>query len=163
MKKLLDHINSGVKYDLIIWDFTSNHFLLPLLKKLNYPPTIATSAFGVTHFYTSIFGNEVNLASSPLWMMLYTDKMTFSERVMNYIIATYYYIIKDYWYYPSQTKISEKVFGEKVPSLFELQKHISLLLLNTDIIFDYPQSLPPAIINVGGLHLKRVEELPKVH
>lgn len=161
LQELLKHLDK-TKYDLILWDLTTSHFLLPIIQKLNYPPVIATAAFALPIFFTNLFGHDPNLAYSPLWMMTYTDTMTFCERASNLIWGIYYQIVQDYWYLPKERELSEKVFGKDIPSLFELQKHVSVMLINSDHVMDYPITLPPALIFVGGLHTNRVEELPKV-
>lgn len=160
-KTLLKTID-GVKYDLIIWDSTTCHFLLPIIEKLNFPPVVLTSAFGASPHYTRTFGYDLNLAYLPLWMMDLTEEMTFFQRVSNLLSGLYTVYVRDYWYFVKERELSEKVFKKPLDSIEKFEKHFSFLLINSDPILDYPQLLPPQIIQVGGLNIKRSEPMPQV-
>ncbi|GLV42887.1 UDP-glycosyltransferase family 35 member A1 [Carabus blaptoides fortunei] len=150
---LLAEAENGVKYDLIIMDITGGQCLYPLIEIFGSPPVIGTSALGLMHSFTFAFGIDANIAYNPLMFLPYTDHMSLWERTLNYV----YTIIFNYWrqwiYLPAEQKCAERVFGKDIRPLDEIEKTFSLLLTNTDPVFDYPQPVPPAIIQVGGLQI----------
>jgi len=44
----------------------------------------------------------------------------------------------------------------------EIEKNISLVMVNTHYSMDYPRPLVPAMITVGGIHITPGWELPNV-
>lgn len=87
--------------------------------------------------------------------------MNFWERCWNYLL-TYLDVGRHYWLYVKEGQLAKEVFGDDIPSMFELENHISIVLCNIDPILHYPQPLPPNIIAVGGLHTRPPKKLPKV-
>lgn len=59
-------------------------------------------------------------------------------------------------------KLAKPLFGSNVPSAGELERRISLVLVNTNPVMDYSFPLPENVIPVGGLHIKDPQPLPKV-
>lgn len=54
----------------------------------------------------------------------------------------------------------KKLFGANSPSANDLDKLHSLMLVNSNPAIDYAESLPPNIIQVGGLQIKETKTLP---
>lgn len=59
-------------------------------------------------------------------------------------------------------KLVQPYFGSLVPSTGELERRISVVLVNTNPVMDYSAPLPENVIPVGGLHIKDPQPLPKV-
>lgn len=56
-----------------------------------------------------------------------------------------------------------KGFGKRFKDLKALEAKHQLLLVNSHVASDFPESLPPNIIPVGGLHIaETVKALPEV-
>ncbi|KAJ3648850.1 hypothetical protein Zmor_020621 [Zophobas morio] len=148
------------KFDLIIVDVTSGPCLYPLIHRFKYPPTIAVTAFLLPSYVSYNFGNNMYPTSIPWYGLPYTADMNFVERTFNVL---YMYIDTASRYlnqYRREHDITKKIFGENIPSMEEFERHMSLVLTNTDPILDYPQPLAPNFISVGGLHTHRSNELP---
>jgi glucuronosyltransferase len=58
--------------------------------------------------------------------------------------------------------IAQKYFGKFTPLPSEIEKNISLVMVNTHYSLDYPRPLVPAMITVGGLHITPGRELQNV-
>lgn len=53
-----------------------------------------------------------------------------------------------------------QIFGDNIPYAHDLDKRSVLMLVNSNPAVDYPESLPPNIIQVGGLQIKEPKPLP---
>lgn len=49
---------------------------------------------------------------------------------------------------------------EPVPSILELEKNISLRLVNNHLSTSHPRPTMPGIVNVAGAHIKPANTLP---
>lgn len=54
-----------------------------------------------------------------------------------------------------------EIFGENIPYADDLDSMTALMLVNSNPAVDYPESLPPNIIQVGGMQIKDSKPLPK--
>lgn len=74
-----------------------------------------------------------------------------------------YYIVDDfvrYFYYmPNSQRIAEQYIGHKIRPLSEIEKNISIILINTHSTFEPGIPLPPNAIEVGGLHAQAVQRI----
>ena len=53
------------------------------------------------------------------------------------------------------------LFGQNIPYAGDLESLHQIMLVNAHSSIDYPESLPPNIINVGGLQVKEPRPLDK--
>lgn len=83
----------------------------------------------------------------------YKTPMTFLQRVKNTLISLYLRYEHYNYDLPALDSMIRKYPGfEDMPFIDDIVQNTSLVLSMTDIITDYPRSVPPLIINVGGLH-----------
>lgn len=54
----------------------------------------------------------------------------------------------------------KKIFGSDTPYADDLDKMAALMLVNSNPVVDYPDSVPPNIIQVGGLQIKEPKLIP---
>lgn len=87
---------------------------------------------------------------------------TFVEKLYNvavYLTAMYHY----YWEWIPQTdEVIRRHFGESYPSAHEISKNVSLILTFSHFSLNLPRPHVPAVIEVGGLHIKKPHPLPQV-
>ncbi|XP_018570237.1 UDP-glucuronosyltransferase 2B20 [Anoplophora glabripennis] len=149
------------KFDLIVVDMTLGPCLYPFIQRFNYPPTIGITAFLLPPVLSFSFGNYLPTSYLPYYHMNYLQTMTFSERVMNFVVTNFDVAFK-YVYETNQIqKLADKAFGEGTQSLWDLERHISLLLCNLSPLFHYPQPVTPNVIPVGGLQARPARKLPQ--
>lgn len=55
----------------------------------------------------------------------------------------------------------KKLFGQNTPYAHDLDKRTALMLVNSNPVIDFPESIPPNIIQVGGLQIKDPKPLPE--
>jgi len=56
-----------------------------------------------------------------------------------------------------------KHFGSSPPPIMEAERNMSLLILTSNSVFNYPIPLPPSVVTIHSLHVKTTPDpLPKV-
>lgn len=58
--------------------------------------------------------------------------------------------------------ILRRRFGDDMPSVTDIAKKISLLLVNTHYSLSGPRALSPKVIEVGGVHIKEPKAIDEV-
>lgn len=129
---------------------------LAVAKRLNIP-IIATTACDLTSKYWAFLGYSFNPSIVPHRLSVHASKMTFVERLKNTFEIMYIGFIEDQIIRPSVGKIYQNYYPDIDP--FDLQ--LSLVFYNNyGSIF--PRPTAPSIIQIGGIHLKPQQPLPKV-
>src|SRR5690349_2357897 len=93
----------------------------------------------------------------------YDDNMNFFERAHNFMFSLFDVVLRRYFYMPAQDKLAQEHFSSlegPLPSIFELEKSISMILVNNHFAMIKPRPLMPGIVNVGGAHIQPVKPLP---
>lgn len=142
------------KFDLIIWDVNLGQCVYPLIKRFGNPPVIGTSPFSAQHAIQDMMGQHM-YSYIPYFMSHATDKMTFMERLKNFIYITSMNLSRRMYVLRYQYRLAEERFGNNIQPFEEIERNISLLLINADLFSNYPQPYAPNIIPVGGLHIPR--------
>ncbi|KAJ9595862.1 hypothetical protein L9F63_012943, partial [Diploptera punctata] len=160
-KKLLQ-LKGKKHFDLIIIDDTVEQCFLSFVSVFNFPPTLTISAYVSPPWANINVGNPQMLAYTSTYLLPYSDKMTFMERMNNFIIHNVVILYYTYYHLPAMDNIARKHLGENivVPSEI-LKEHISLAMVNTHFSLDYPRPNVPAMIQVGGMQVTPARKLPK--
>ncbi|XP_031634156.1 UDP-glucuronosyltransferase 3A2-like [Contarinia nasturtii] len=152
-------------FDVIIVEILLNDALLGLGQYYN-APVIGLSAFGASKFTTDLVGTPNFPSYVPFTSNHYTDRMNFWQRMYNSLSFWFEDIAMPLIYTPKQQKIMEKLFPEAKnwPSLEEIRRNVSLVLLNTHTTLGTPRPYAPNMIEVGGMQIqKEIEPLtPKI-
>lgn len=105
-----------------------------------YYPTVRTYMYGHISGLTSV------------WQRTYN--------ILHYIIDDVFY---QYYHLPSAQRLAEKYIGHEIRSLREIQKTVSIVLLNTHPSFDGAIPLPPNVLEIGGMHAQTQSALVDVN
>ncbi|XP_031617544.1 UDP-glucuronosyltransferase 2B7-like [Contarinia nasturtii] len=149
------------KFDVILHDFSVGSCFLPFVHKFNYPPMIAVTAFGHPSFSSHYIADHHHYSYVPHISLRSNDEMTFSQRLLNFLIYMEEFIIFKYFFNPRMDEIAAKFFGPNFPSVSELEKRTSLAFVNTNAAIDYHISHPENVIPVGGLQIKDPKPFPQ--
>lgn len=147
------------KFDLVLNDYTCGPCLLGLLPRFNYPPLIGISAFNNPPNTDIIGGDKLGLTSKPFYSLNYDVDMNLLERFHNGFLYFFDAIYRKYVAIPALDKQIKKIFGPQTPYADELDQKSVLMLVNSDPSVDFPESLPPNVIQVGGLQIKKPKKL----
>jgi len=90
------------------------------------------------------------------------SKMTIFHKTATALISLAQHAAR-YWYmFPKLDELGANYLGQ-MPSVSELEKRASLVLMNSHFSEELPRNLPPLAIPVGGIHCKStVSALPKL-
>lgn len=94
-------------------------------------------------------GSTSNPAYVPEIGFDYTDRMTFPQRLRNTIFHLAAFAYVKFTLY-GHDRIVKKYFGSDMPSLFDIEREVSLILTNTHFSNLIPRPNVPNVIPIGG-------------
>jgi glucuronosyltransferase len=142
------------KFDLVVIDTPYNECALGLAFKLNVPHIL----YGTTSLYMwhqEMFGLPDETSWLPNYYYHFPTDMTFFQRMKNALVPLQwsYSTNRVSYIMPQLESLMRKALNlTEMPKLDELEKGTSLFLLNTHFTQEYPRSLPPFVVPVGGMH-----------
>ena len=144
-------------YDVAIVDLVLNECSLALANRLGVPvvgwginPTVGPLEFSTLSSLPAI---------TPIISSGLPVEMNFLQRTLNFLLKALSRLYQIYYTSCLDHQIS-KILGP-VPSVNELVKNISGLLVNSHAALEYPRSYPPSFVNIGGFHIKEeLNQLP---
>lgn len=107
-------------------------------------------------------GSPMLTSYIPTLFMPYHEKMTFYERLGNWFTAHSFNFLYDYFTHSATEKLLKRRFGNDIPKLKELVKKTSLIFVNQHFSMSLAKPLPPGVVEVGGIHIKKPKPLDKV-
>ncbi|KAG8228487.1 UDP-glycosyltransferase [Ladona fulva] len=108
-----------------------------------------------------MMGNPALPSFVPNIFSTYSDRMNLWERLTNTLTVYSFQLYNKIFIVPYHEEIIRDVFGESMPSVSDVQSKTSLLLLNSHFSFLYPHPAVPAVVEVGGMHVKQPKPLPE--
>ena len=125
-------------------------------------PVIEVCTFAGARWMDDWVGNPGFYSYVPNTFDAFTDRMTFWQRVHNTLSELYIKLGRKYYTLPKHNAMLRRYIGEDVTSIEELERNISLVLVNSHFSFHYPRPIMPNYVPVGGLHIKPPKKLPSV-
>lgn len=139
-------------YDAVIIEIFGANCMAVIGHLLNVP-TIGASSSALYPWANGLIANPENLAFMPNNLLSMSNEMNFYQRLYNFGNTVFN---KLYFNYATsvQDDIIREQLGPGFPSVRELEKNMSLLLVNTHISMNGIRPMTPALIEVGGLHVR---------
>lgn len=122
-------------------------------------PRIARGKALLIYFKSNNLSSKKNVF---LQLLGYSDKMSFFERIHNTFISLTDCAIRRFIHFPKQMEIAEKHFGQlgNLPSIDNLVKNVSVILLNMHEFFLPSRPSMPGIVYIGGAHIEKPKPIP---
>lgn len=159
--KVQELLKSEETFDLVITETFATDCFLPFVHKFN-APHVAISSCVLFPWSNDRMGNPDNPSFIPVQGTSFSDQMSFSERLRNFLANVAFNTV----FNVAERIVTEgyvsKHIGNGVPPLSDIARNTSLLLVNTHFSLNRPRPLVPGVVEVGGLHLKPPKKLPKV-
>lgn len=142
------------QFDVIVCEATLNQVFMGFGHHFS-APVIGFSPLGAAMSVTSMVGTPYPISYIPHVFLSYTDRMSFGQRMVNLLVSIFercaYQIFMSY-----QREIYERVFTAKnKPSLDDVVRNVSLVLLNQHFTTSMPRPYVPNMIEIGGIHINR--------
>ncbi|XP_038210045.1 UDP-glycosyltransferase UGT5-like [Zerene cesonia] len=157
-------LSSDAKFDLVISEQFFQEAFYGLAYKYNAPLALVTT-FGNCMRHNFVTRNPLQLATVPSELLDVQEPTSFSGRLKNFYFTVYELFWWKFWYLEKQEHLMKKYIPglrEPIPSLYEIQKNTSLMLVNSHFSVDSPMPYLPNIVEIGGVHItKSNSSLPK--
>ncbi|XP_039303799.1 UDP-glucosyltransferase 2 isoform X1 [Solenopsis invicta] len=116
-------------------------------------PLIGVSTTSLYPWLHQMVGQPENLAFVPNNMLTFTAPMNFWQRLYNVLRTLYDKWLFHYMTTREQTRLIRENFGPDMPGVRELERKVSLILINSHITLNGIHPTTPAVVDVGGLHV----------
>ncbi|KOX67539.1 UDP-glucuronosyltransferase 2B4 [Melipona quadrifasciata] len=116
-------------------------------------PIIGASSAVLYPWIYDFIGNPDNFAFVPSNILSYSQDMNFWERMHNFLN-----IVSTKWEFNSlsskQTDMMRKYVSSDAPDIRQLERKMSMILVNSHISINGIKDVTPAYIEIGGLHVQ---------
>jgi glucuronosyltransferase len=157
-KNLLEY-SDKFKFDLVINDFTMGPCMLAFVDKFGNPPLVGVSPFNELSRLARISGAITYPSFVPAHDLMYTQRMSFLERIVSTITHAMFIMSFKYFIVPSNDKIIRPLHPN-APYLEDIESKIGLYLINNNPLFDYQEPVFSNVRLVGGAQIKEPKQLP---
>lgn len=147
------------KFDLLIIEACS----LVALGITHYydAPVIQISSFGAFLYNLDTFGLPTHPLVHPTSLLQRVYNLSKWEKVIE--LYNYARLVRVLQGCEERADVMlKRVIGPDVPTLRELRNKVDLLFLNVHPIWEMNRPSPPNVVYMGGLHQKKMKELPEV-
>ncbi|XP_049301320.1 uncharacterized protein LOC125774984 [Anopheles funestus] len=161
VKKFLT--TEGLAFDLLIAEqFVQESFLMFAHKY--QVPIVTINTLGHADYIDCAFGLITPWSFVPHFMLQYDDQMSITERAYNVFLSVWGAFNRKFHYLPEQTKLALKHFGSTavLPSLEDLERNVSVVLVNNHIISSRPRPRINGMVDIAGVHIRKPKPLPSV-
>ncbi|XP_069674520.1 UDP-glycosyltransferase UGT5-like [Periplaneta americana] len=152
-------INSKNKFDLIITHLMGSDCFLVLSHHFKASLISLTTSVSLPWGNDRI-GNIDHAAYIPNYFLPFADHMSFWQRLVNTVFIEAaklgHYIFAEL---PTD-ELMRRHFGQDVPSIFDIKRNTSLVLINSHFSLNTPRPTVPAFVEVGGIHINSQGSLP---
>ncbi|XP_077291582.1 UDP-glycosyltransferase UGT5-like isoform X2 [Arctopsyche grandis] len=154
--------NDKSHFDLIIMELFFQEAFYMFAHKYK-APVVAISTMGFHQYIGDFMGSPLQLAYMPHEFLRSRGRLGLLDRLQNLYYTVYDLIGRRLVMLPRHEKLVDKhfEFPETRPSIYELQRKVSLVLLNTHFSIDTVRPQVPGIVEIGGVHIKKPKPLPQ--
>lgn len=148
-------------FDILITEAYLDDCNVHFAYKLNIP-IVSVATMPPWPWIPDTFGLPDNPSYIPHCSLNSEQKMSFYERLMNTILIAYAKALYVLVASPRYHRAAEEYFQETLPWIRDVAKNSSLLLINSHPTIGISRPLPPNVVEVGGIHIKKKNPLDKV-
>ncbi|KAK8744542.1 hypothetical protein OTU49_000857, partial [Cherax quadricarinatus] len=145
------------EFDLIVINHMFNEVAYPFLHEV---PFITLATPGMDPRQSAILGNVLNPAYVPMHFD-FPKPMSVWHRLLNFLDHS---VMSFYWRKWAIVPLIQKEISAqfpKLPPLLQLERNLSLTLLNTHFSISMPLPLLPSQVEVGSMHCRPGNPLPQ--
>lgn len=157
-KNVQEFLSKDNTFDLVINEVFAQEAFFVLAHKYNAHQVLLTT-FGNSMINNFLMRNPMQLETLIYELAENHNPASFFGRLTNFYYALYYIYFWNYWYLEKQENLVKryiKDMPQPVPSLQEINRNASLVLINSHFSYDVPAAYLPNIVEVGGLHIQEI-------
>ncbi|KAK8724695.1 hypothetical protein OTU49_011227 [Cherax quadricarinatus] len=146
------------EFDVIMINQMFNEIAYPFLHEV---PFITLSTGGMDPRQSSVLGNVLNPAYAPNFLQDYPRPMNLWHRFYNTLVHISFPL---YWRKWAIVPLIQKEISAQFPELpllLDLERNVSLSLLNSHFSISTPLPLLPSQVEVGAMHCRPANPLPQ--
>ncbi|XP_055838426.1 UDP-glycosyltransferase UGT5-like [Episyrphus balteatus] len=162
VQEIFNRTDTENVYDVLLAEQFYQEAFLTLGLKYNIP-VILSSTLGYESYMSQMMGYISPWSFVPHGFLPFDDKMSFWERVSNSFASMYQDLHREFVYFPKQDALIQKYLSHlpmKIPKVTEMEKNISVMLLNSYVPLATPRPTVPGMIPIGGVHIYPPKTLP---
>ncbi|XP_049808733.1 UDP-glucosyltransferase 2-like [Schistocerca nitens] len=160
--EMVDFMKSPPKFDLYIMERGLVPCFYGVAHAVGSPPVVGLVTLGAYPYIHWNDGNPDNPAYTPWWIHPYSDHLSFWQRLYSSYVWLYSNLVWSNVVLPKHETIQKNYFGPRVPSIHELERNFSLMILSNHFTQSYPRPNLPSFVEVTGLHIQPdIKPLPK--
>ncbi|KAK9878091.1 hypothetical protein WA026_020733 [Henosepilachna vigintioctopunctata] len=114
-------------------------------------PLVGITSLGAPIPSLDTVGNPSHPIFSPDHNLPLKRNLSFKERLMSALYAVYVRVHYQWVVLPREDRSVKKYFGKDMPYLGDIERNISILLLNRNPVFHRVMPLVPAVIELGSV------------
>ncbi|KAK8724684.1 hypothetical protein OTU49_011220 [Cherax quadricarinatus] len=145
------------EFDVIVIDHLFNEAVYPFLHEI---PFITLSTSGMEPRQSSVLGNVLNPAFAPNFLEDYPRPMSLWHRLYNTFVHIGFPLYWRKWSVVPQIQKEISAQFPELPLLLDLERNVSLSLLNSHFSISTPLPLMPSQVEVGAMHCRPAKPLP---
>ncbi|XP_047113325.1 UDP-glycosyltransferase UGT5-like [Schistocerca piceifrons] len=152
--EMISFIKSAPKFDLYIMERLLVPCFYGVVHAVGSPPMVGLVTHGAHPYTHWSHRNPDSPAYLPLWVLPYSHHMSFWERLYSAYIWLYFNFVWHSMVLPRHDEIQKSYFGPSVPSVFDLERNFSLMLVSNHFTECYPRPNLPNFVELTGLHIQ---------
>lgn len=125
---------------------------------------IISGSLGFSDYMDRNMGILTPWSFVPHSLLNYTDEMTFFQRCHNVILSLIDAVFRRLYYLPKQNDLAQEHFAhlikEDLPHVKDLEKEVSVVLMNAHRSTQLPRPMMPNQVLIGGAHIKPAKPVP---
>ncbi|CAG4958600.1 unnamed protein product [Colias eurytheme] len=155
---LKDFVNSKENFDIVLVEACVRLNLM--FGHIFKAPVIQVSSFGGVFDTFEMVGAATHPLLYPLAIREKFKNLTYVDKIHE--VVGLYDVVKVYEDCEKpEDDLLKKHLGSDFPSLKDLKQNVDMVFLNVYPIWDSNRPVPPNVVYLGGLHLRKVKNLPK--
>lgn len=148
-------------FDVIIMEQFNSDCMSGVAWKLQ-APIIGLSSCALMPWHYDRVGNPHIPSYVPALFMGLSDRMSYTERLSNWMAVQGMKLLYRHFADTAADTILRKAFGPSIPSVTELSKRTSMMFVNQHYSLSGVKPLSPAVIELGGVHIKEAKPIEAV-
>ncbi|XP_037038245.1 UDP-glycosyltransferase UGT5-like [Bradysia coprophila] len=153
-------MESKEKYDVCIVEVFNMDAIMGIADHVDCV-IISFATFGAVKWVDDMTSNQSPNSYVTNPFLRYTDRMAFSERLVNTVSNIFESIAFEFFHKPLQRSLYKKHFPNAKRSFDEIYKSSAIYFMNTHVSSAFARPYLPHMIDIGGIHVEPAQPLPE--